>query len=105
MEKIPVTVSAVPGVTDIATATAHTCALLSGGTVRCWGENSAGQVGNGNTTSPVTTPTTVQGISGAIAVAARSRTSCAILSNGSLKCWGRVVGTESTDYPSATTVW
>lgn len=104
-EKTPVTVSAIPGVIDLATATSHTCALLTGGTVRCWGDNSRGQVGIGNTTSPVTTPTAAQGISSAIAVSAGASTTCATLTNGSVKCWGRVVGTDSTDYASATTIW
>ena len=104
-EKTPVTVSAIPNAIDITAATLHTCALLSAGTVRCWGENYAGQIGTGNKNSPVTTPTTVQGISGASAIAAGSRTTCATLSNGSVKCWGRIVGDDSTDYASATTVW
>jgi hypothetical protein len=41
------------GVTQIAAGNAYTCALLSDGTVRCWGSNSAGQLGDGSTTSPV----------------------------------------------------
>ena len=104
-EKIPVTVSTIPNVTDITAATTHACALLSGGTVRCWGGNYDGQVGNGNNNSPITSPTAVQGISGAIAIAAGGYTSCAIASNGSVKCWGRVVEEDSTDYLGATTIW
>jgi alpha-tubulin suppressor-like RCC1 family protein len=106
-EKIPVTVSAIPGVTDLSLGAVHTCALLTGGTVRCWGQNYDGQVGNGNKTSPITTPATVQGISGAIAVAAGSYTTCTTLTNGSVKCFGRIVGADSTDdhYVGAATVW
>lgn len=93
-EATPVTVSAIPGVTDLT----DSCALLSGGTVRCWGYI------DGNTTGSVTAPTTVQGISGAVAIAAGGRTTCAILSNGSVKCWGNIIG-DSTDYAGPTTVW
>ena len=107
VEKAPVTVSALPGVTDLTTGTSHTCALLSGGTVRCWGANFSGEIGSGNMVSPVTTPTAAQGISSAVAVAVGSYTTCAILGNGSVKCWGRIVGADSADahYATATTVW
>ncbi len=36
----------------------------------------------------------------------RNCTSCAVLNNGSVKCWGRVLGSnQSADYPSPTTAW
>jgi len=104
-EKAPVTASAIPNVTDLALGTVHSCALLSGGTVRCWGQNYDGQIGNGNKNSPVTTPTAVTGITGATAIGAGSYTSCAILTNGSVKCWGRIVGDSSNDYSGVTTIW
>ena len=101
----PVTVTAVPNVADLQAGTTHTCALQSGGTVRCWGQNYDGQIGNGNKNSPVTMPTAVTGITGAIALGVGSYTSCVILTNGSVKCWGRIVGESSNDYSGATTVW
>jgi alpha-tubulin suppressor-like RCC1 family protein len=39
------------GVTVIASGTLHSCALLGDEDLRCWGENSFGQVGDGTTTS------------------------------------------------------
>jgi alpha-tubulin suppressor-like RCC1 family protein len=53
----------VPGInnaTAIACGTFHSCALLSGGAIQCWGYNSAGQVGTSNTTGTFA-PATVSG--------------------------------------------
>lgn len=66
----------------------HTCAVLSGGSVRCWGSNAGGQLGDGTTTDR-TTPTPVIGITNAVAVAAGWGFTCALLSDGGIKCWGR----------------
>ncbi|HJX62554.1 MAG TPA: hypothetical protein VJ860_01220 [Polyangia bacterium] len=65
----------------------HTCAVLSNGSVKCWGQGTVGQLGNG-TIGNSSTPVTVSGLVGATAVAVGEQHTCAILSNGTVKCWG-----------------
>src|SRR5947208_2027252 len=43
----PVTASGVRAVTAIAPGGCYSCALLQDGTVRCWGDNTWGELGNG----------------------------------------------------------
>lgn len=101
----PVTVIAGPGsaspLTGVKAITAgwfHTCALLVDGTVKCWGTNWEGQLGDGTGRgglAPVTAPVTViaaQGstsaLSGVRAIAAGDLRTCALLADGTVKCWG-----------------
>ncbi len=65
----------------------HTCGVLSNGTVKCWGYNLYGQLGDGTTTSS-STPVAVSGITTATAVSAGTDHTCALLSGGTVQCWG-----------------
>ncbi|WP_420810767.1 hypothetical protein [Haliangium ochraceum] len=74
----------------IAAGAFHTCALLAGGDVRCWGRNSQGQLGLGHT-SQILSPAsggTVELGGRAIALAAGDDHTCALLEGGRLRCWG-----------------
>jgi alpha-tubulin suppressor-like RCC1 family protein len=50
----PVAVSGLSGVTAISSGGDSPCALLSGGAVECWGDNTYGELGNGSSTGPDT---------------------------------------------------
>jgi alpha-tubulin suppressor-like RCC1 family protein len=78
----PVAVSGITDATQVSAGYAHTCALLAGGTVECWGRDGTGK----NTTSPI--PVQVGGITNATQVSAGGTNSCALLSNGTVECWG-----------------
>ncbi len=90
------------GVTQVSAGGMHTCALKSSdGTVYCWGDNYYGELGNNttNTTAGVTTPvrvgaTTATGtppspvLNNVIQISAGGSHTCALISGGTVDCWG-----------------
>jgi alpha-tubulin suppressor-like RCC1 family protein len=76
------------GVWTVAASADHTCALLEDGTVRCWGRNTHGQLGLGNTATRVAHPTAVPGLTGVAAIACGALHTCALTAAGTLYCWG-----------------
>lgn len=76
------------GVAALAAGSAHTCAVLIGGSVKCWGFNEDGQLGDGTSVNK-NVPTAVTGLNSAvIAMAAGVTHTCALTVDGSVKCWG-----------------
>src|SRR5437867_4270855 len=91
----PVRVTGITSAIAVAAGGFHTCALLADGTVRCWGENDFGQLGNGTSdptpgtpTTVNSTPVTVSGITTAVAISAGGWHTCALLRGGTVQCWG-----------------
>lgn len=75
------------GVSSVSVGNTSACAVTSNGGVKCWGQNSNGQLGDGTTTYK-NVPTDVPGlVSGATSVAVGTSHACAATSDG-VKCWG-----------------
>jgi alpha-tubulin suppressor-like RCC1 family protein len=80
----------IPDLSDVVaidTGFDHSLALLKDGTVRAWGDNHYGQLGDG-TTMNRDRPVVVQGIRNAIAIATSSMASAAALADGTVVTWG-----------------
>lgn len=85
----PQAIPQVTGALSVSAGYAHACALIKGGLVQCWGDNSRGQLGDGRDTFVNSaTPVTVVGITNAIEVDVGGNVSCALLESGTLQCWG-----------------
>lgn len=74
-------------VDEVAVANNHACALLESNSLRCWGDNNYGQLGDG-TTIDSTIPVGVVGIPNATDVDVGTFHSCAVLYSGEVRCWG-----------------
>lgn len=78
---------------DVTAGSSHTCAVLLGGDVRCWGYGPKGQLGLGHTMTigddelPTAVPPVQLGAP-AVSISASLRHTCAVLADGRLRCWG-----------------
>ena len=85
---VPVQVQDLSGVVAISSGGYHTCALTNAGAVKCWGQGRAGALGDGKSHSSGTPVSPVGLDSGVTAISAGTFHTCAILTDGSAKCWG-----------------
>ena len=89
-----VMVSGLTGVKQIAGANEHALALMQDGTVRAWGNNQYGQLGNGRggfeeaTGENQRLPKVVEGLTGVKAIESGGGANFALLNNGTVMAWG-----------------
>jgi len=84
---VPVAVTGLSEVMQISAGGSHTCALLLDQSIRCWGYNYGGMLGNGSTRDS-RVPVPVTGISTALSVSSAGNHTCALLDDSTVKCWG-----------------
>lgn len=86
---VPVDVAGLgSGVIGVSAGTHHSCALSATGGVKCWGDNTYGQLGDGANLDR-TGPVSVVGLAGGVvAVSAGGAHTCAVTAAGGVKCWG-----------------
>ncbi len=92
----PALVAGFTGVKAVAVGTSHWCFVTASGGVSCRGSNASGQLGDG-TTSPSSVPVQVLGagglpLSSATALSAGLASTCALLGDGTVMCWGQGFG-------------
>lgn len=96
---VPLEVPGLENVVAISSGNAYGLALLSNGTVKAWGGNSSGELGDGTTTNKFT-PVTVKGLTGIVAIYAGMAHAVALRSDGTVMAWGKnesgQLGNETT---------
>lgn len=99
----PAIVSGIATAIDILASNSYVCTILSDRTLKCWGDNTYGQLG-GSEQTYTTTPQTVIGVTDVIGLSVGLRHACALISGGTIKCWGDnasgQLGTGSAGDPS-----
>jgi alpha-tubulin suppressor-like RCC1 family protein len=83
----PVTVSGLSNARAISAGQLYSCAVTRTGAVKCWGDNTHGQLGNGGMNNAAT-PVSVSNVSDAVTVSAGSYSACVTRSGGGARCWG-----------------
>ena len=85
---VPVRVQDITDALAIGIGWEHTCAVHTTGEVSCWGDNSRGELGNGEESGFQPLPVKVVDIDDAVEVTAGHWHTCALRESGSIACWG-----------------
>ncbi len=72
----------------LASGDSHSCAVVVGGAVFCWGRNREGELGDGGAAGTAPRPIAVPNLRDVEEVAAGHAFSCARLKGGKVRCWG-----------------
>jgi len=97
---VPTNVSGLDsGVINISAGRVYTCAVLSGGSAKCWGENAAGQLGDGTTTDRLVPTNVVQSFASAVlSISAGIYHTCGVtVIEAKVRCWGLNVSGQLGD--------
>lgn len=86
---IPVLVPLPLAVRQVSAGWEQTCAVLVDSSARCWGGNGDGQLGDGTSTRRPAPVTPIGLGSGVRKITSGYQHSCALMENGTVRCWGR----------------
>ena len=89
VEPNPAEVEGVDGATAISAGYYHTCAVLKGGTIKCWGSNFYGELGRPPSKMGQPKAEPVEGITSATQLACGEQHTCMLQGDGRIACWGR----------------
>jgi alpha-tubulin suppressor-like RCC1 family protein len=98
----PTTVAGLTGVTQLAAAEDHVCALTGDGSMYCWGKNTYGPLGDGTTNDANNAPVKSTEFVGyeIVQIATRSDETTVLLSNGTVHATGYFAGPlHAQEYP------
>lgn len=84
----PTAVKALPPAREVVGGMAANFALLQDGTVRAWGVNATGQLGDGTKEAIRDTAVVVTGLSKVAAITVGIGHACALIEGGTVMCWG-----------------
>jgi alpha-tubulin suppressor-like RCC1 family protein len=73
---------------DVSAGAVHTCGITPEGAAYCWGDNSTGELGDGNAPTDRDTPVLVQGALVFASISAGSFHTCGVTTGGDAYCWG-----------------
>ena len=98
---LPAQVKGIAGAKALSIGAGHVAALLGDGTLRMWGHNGYGEIGNGTSGVYEPKPVKVTALTGVAAVYLGSMRSYAVRADGTFWCWGfgnyRLKGVLSKD--------
>jgi alpha-tubulin suppressor-like RCC1 family protein len=81
--------SALPSATAVSVGSYHACAIVAGAPLQCWGYNNEGQIGAQGGLPQRPTPGPVAAVVGATAVSCGYQSTCAVVADGNVLCFGR----------------
>jgi alpha-tubulin suppressor-like RCC1 family protein len=97
----PVVANGITNATAVSSEYLSTCAVLTNGRISCWGLNSSGQLGVSSKVKSRPIPALVPGVANAVGVADGGDHACALISGGTVLCWG---GNKSGELGNGTKV-